>query len=146
MNIGFYINNLQDQELVNKVVTETQINKKYLSNISIFYDNVGPFPFGYDVALFNSTELWSFTGNLIVFSEDSWLKTDKIINKFTTFLYYEPANIRNTLSLFNVVNRGCKIIPSTEEHKKEFHRLTGSESLEPCQDLVGLVKVVYDNR
>jgi len=146
MNIGFYINNLQDQELVNKIVTEVQINKKYLSNISIFYDNVGPFPFGLDIALFNSTELWSFTGQLVVFSEESWLKSNNIINKFQTFLYYQPEKIKNTLSLFKMIDSNCKIISSSEENSKVLYRLTGVDAVGISSDLVGLVKVVYDNR
>jgi len=145
MNIGFYINDLKDQELVNKIVTETQINKKYISNVSVFYDNVGPFPFGYDTALFNSTELWSFTGKLIVFSEDLWLKTNNIINKFETYFYYNQDNINNVLSLFKIINSNCKVIPNSEESAKEFYRLTGSSTLNKCEDMVGVVRVLNDN-
>lgn len=145
MNIGFYINDLKDQELVNKIVTETQINKKYISNVSIFYDNVGPFPFGYDAALFNSTELWSFTGKLIVFSEDLWLKTNNIINKFETYFYYNQNNVQNVFSLFNMLNNKCKIIVDSNESGDKFYRLTESKPLDKCEDLVGIVKVLYDS-
>jgi hypothetical protein len=145
MNIGFYINDLKDQDLVNKIITETQINKKYISSTSIFYDNVGPFPFGYEVALFNSTELWAFTGKLIVFSEDLWTKANNIINKFETYLYYDQDNVNNVLSLFKMIDSDCKVVPSSEESVKEFYRLTGCSALNQCENMAGIVKVLHDN-
>ncbi|NBP02507.1 MAG: hypothetical protein EBU90_20790, partial [Proteobacteria bacterium] len=72
-------------------------------------------------------------------------KANNIINKFKTYLYYDQDNINNVLSLFKMIDSNCKIVPSSEESAKEFYRLTGYSTLNHCENMAGVVKVLHDN-
>lgn len=142
MNIAFYVPNLGDQKLVNEIVTEVQINKENIDSATIFFDNIGPFPFGTSISLFNSTEIWSFVGKLLLFTDSCWLKTKSIINKFNTYFYYDSGNMKNTLVLLDMVNDNCKVIAKNKDDADKFYRLTGKEVAGICEDLVDVTKVM----
>ena len=90
MNIGIYIESLSDTNQLNYIndFIENNINNETVDDISLFYDDVSYNPFNTKCGMFNSTELWSFNGNLIVTSLNSFSTAKKVINNINLFYYY----------------------------------------------------------
>lgn len=72
MNIGFYVNSLKDEkevEFASQVASEA-LETKAFADASIFYDGIGFVPYFIECGLFNSTDLWNFSGSLLVMNID----------------------------------------------------------------------------
>ena len=75
--------------------------------------------------MFNGTDIWHFTGNLIATSISNVHKALKSVNKFKLSYLYDPAE-KNLIGLLELVGR-VNIIARNEEEGKEFYRLTGEK-------------------
>lgn len=150
MNLGIYISNLSDQEQLNSIneFVNKNINQKSIQDISIFYDNIDFNPGNTSCGMFNSTELWSFNGNLIVTSLDALIKSSKIVNNINIFYYYGWDRDRNVLGLVTSL-KNEKIICRSDVDAKEIYRLTGktpigiSENFNNIIDLLSRCKDEY---
>ena len=127
MNLGIYLQNMSDIDQlkqINKFV-ENSINHKNIYDISIFYDEVGFNPGHTRCGMFNSTDLWSFNGNLIITSLDGLATSLRIINNINIFYYHGWENQNNALGLVQLVQNNVKIICRSEKDSKEVYRITG---------------------
>jgi hypothetical protein len=128
MNLAFYIDKLDSTEfnmqlfqLLNEAVAEYKD-----STFSIFYNNLDHVGMATNFAMFNATELWSFTGVLICVSMENTAKALKVINKFKLLHMYDDDkkhNIFDILSLMN--NEEITVIAKDEKDAKELYRVTG---------------------
>ena len=85
MNLGFYIDSIGESDFTNKVydVLDEGIKNNKLSDASVFYNNINfnsrtNSKFG----LFNSTDIWSFTGTLVCEGLINTSRALNIVNKF----------------------------------------------------------------
>lgn len=124
MNIAFYIEtlnnnekNIQIYECLNECIKNNKIN-----DASLFFNNVGKVDLKFNFGIFNSTDIWNYTGLLIATSLDNVIFSSKIINKFKLLYLYNGHD--NLFKLIDVVNN-CYTICSTKEDSDEIYRLTG---------------------
>lgn len=130
MNLGIYINSLTNTEQLGHIsnLVDKICNDKYIRDISIFYDDVAFNPNNTRCGMFNSTDLWSFNGNLIVTSLDGLVTSKRIINNINVFYYYGWETNKNVLGLINSLKNEY-IICRSEKDEKEIYRLTGKKAI-----------------
>jgi hypothetical protein len=141
MNLGIYLPILQ-KEILSVILAEIKdgLDSGKLKDASIFYDDVGPIEPHNVCGMFNSVELWKFTGKLVTFSPDSMMKANSVSNKFKT-IYCHGLMQYDVLSLLAALKtKHC--IAITEDAKRDFKRVTGKPIAGVCPSFKGLVKTV----
>lgn len=121
MNLGIYISSLSDKEQMGHI--SEFVNANSVHNISIFFDEIDFNPYHTPCGMFNSTDLWSFNGNLIVTSLDALATSMKVINNINIFYYYGWEKELNILRLLPII-KNAKIIARSEKDSREIYRLT----------------------
>jgi hypothetical protein len=131
MNIGMYVNSLSNEDQIGLSIESIEIgfNNKSIDDATIFYDSVGFSPFIFPCGVFNSTELWNFSGKLITFSLDCIRSSLKIVNKIDIYYGYGWENKINPLNLIDVCSNNIKIFTKTNKDTYELYRLTGLNSM-----------------
>lgn len=132
MNLGVYLSSLSDHDQLRDICDSINmaIDNKQVSDASIFYDNVGYNPFIVKCGIFNSTDLWNFSGKLITTSIASCLTALKIVNNIDLFYYYGWEKEVQTLSLIHLLsNKNVKLLSRTEDDDKDIYRKTGKKSI-----------------
>ena len=128
MNLGIYTKVLgQTEELKYAVpAIHSGIESGDLTDASIFYDSAGPHPFKINCGCFNTTDLWNFTGCLVITSLEATRTAINIVNKFSMVFYYNWEDITSTIGLIGVVNNPrIKTVCRSSEDAQELYRLTG---------------------
>lgn len=130
MNIGLYIDSLGDEKAI-KLFIDT-IEQGFLSNqlddASIFYDSVSFTPFNFPCGLFNSTELWNFSGKLLVFSLESLLNAVKIVNNIEIYYVFGFEESINILAMLDLISSNdISIITKDNLGMLNFYRISGKK-------------------
>jgi len=126
MNLGIYISNLMDTDQLTHINKFVEKNAANVKDISIFYDNIAFNPDQTKCGMFNSTELWSFSGTLIVTSLRSLATALKVVNKINIVYYNGWENIDNALDFVMLLqNSNIKVYARSEREAKQIYRLTG---------------------
>ena len=84
MNIGFYVDSVAatpQNGIIFEVLNEAVENND-VTDASLFYNDIDYNPIKPQFGMFNSTDLWSFTGLLIATSLDNVIKSARVFNKF----------------------------------------------------------------
>lgn len=129
MNLAFYVNKISDEHLELFNMLNDAAAKYPSASLSVFYDDLDFVSIPTNFAMFNSTELWSFTGTLICFKDEHTIKALNVINKFKLIHMYKKdlnQSLFNTISLAN--NDQINMITRSEEDNKELYRTTGKKS------------------
>lgn len=147
MNLGIYIQNLNDKqqlEIANNLI-KFSISNGIADDGCIFYDNVGPVDGSIQCAMFNSTDIWNFNGQLVVFSLDCARYALKIINKFNIYYLYglEPVNILNLLDL---LNKDIRVVCASKDLKKEYYRTTGTFPIGTSNQSKNIIKFILGEK
>ena len=113
-----------------------------LKDASIFFDDIGPVDIRVNAGFFNSTDIWNFTGDLLVFSLDCLEKSLSYVNNFNLFYCYglEPYNTLNMIRILQQNN-----IPTIAAHEyaaSQFKRLTGKPPISINQNISGVVQTI----
>lgn len=142
MNLGIYLNSLSQHDQLERIsnVININIHSKKLKDASIFYDNIAPNPFNIKCGLFNSTDLWNFSGKLITTSLSTTIKSLNIVNNIDVYYYYGWEQKISPLSLFYVLSKHVKIISKTKDDDDDFYRKTGVRSLKVCNDFSDILE------
>jgi len=126
MNLGIYISNLMDTDQLTQINKFVEKNAANVKDISIFYDNIAFNPDQTKCGMFNSTELWSFSGTLIVTSLRSLATALKVVNKINIVYYNGWEKIDNALDFVMLLqNSNIKVYARSEREAKQIYRLTG---------------------
>lgn len=144
MNLGIYIQSLANYGILKEAheCISKGLNNKILSDASIFYDNISFQPFNFNCGLFNSTELWNFSGKLITTSLSPCIKAIKIVNNIDVFYYYGLDGKIAPLSLIFLHKEGIKFIARSENDAQDLYRKTGinpigtTENFEQCIEII----------
>jgi len=126
MDVAFYVNQISNDEKMTDLFNRmnSDVESGAIDNGSIFYKNIGPSPVEPKFGMFNSTDIWHYTGTLIATSMDTFLDAFKAVNKYTlAYLFYKDSKY-DVFSLIGM-SRTTKILTTTEEDQKEVYRLTG---------------------
>tara|TARA_E500000318_G_scaffold87547_1_gene84535 strand:- start:74 stop:502 length:429 start_codon:yes stop_codon:yes gene_type:complete len=141
MNFGFYINNLSDEKQISVIANaiHNSLNENKVKDIAVFFDNASPPKYNFPCATFNSCDLWAFSGNLIVFSQENLASAVNIVNDIKIYFYYglEPIS---TLALMTLP---CdKFICDSQDSVKEFKRIFNREPDYVNDHTKGIIQVL----
>lgn len=125
MNLGFYIEATNGSERNVQIYNalNSAVDNKEVEDACVFFNNVDHNPVHPRFGLFNGTDIWHFTGNLIATSIGNVQKALKSVNKFDLAYLYDPAE-KNLFGLLELIGR-VDVLAINEEEAKEFFRLTG---------------------
>ena len=128
MNIGIYLRQASAADSAGEKLQSLieQLNNKLsdgsVEDASIFYDSIGPISTVPNFGIFNSTDIWAFTGNL-----KTTMTCKSIVNKFKHYYYYNPLQEKDALQVIQAAGGDVKIICASNEDAKELVRITGVE-------------------
>lgn len=128
MNIAFYIDNIGQSEQNEKIFEcmNEAVEYDLVSDASLFYNNISYNPYDSKFGIFNSTDIWNYTGLLIATTINNVNFAHKIVNKFKlAYLYQKDSNI---LGLIDTINK-LPVITIDEDSQKEIYRLTGKKPI-----------------
>lgn len=141
MNLGIYLSSFSDHEQLKDIsdAINGNIGNK-LQDASIFYDNVGFNPFQIKCGIFNSTDLWNFSGSLVTTSLSTTMSALKIVNKIDLYYYYGFEEKINPLSLIYIINNSqIKFIAKTENEENDLYRKTKTRPHFTCKSFKDVI-------
>ncbi len=129
MNLGFYVHNTSNTPLNHKVYTvlNEALDAGLVSDASLFYDEVDFNPIDKKFGTFNSTDLWSFYGLLVVTHLNGLQMANNVVNDID-ILYLYTKDDNNLMSLISGT-KDAQVITLNEEDSNNFKRLTGRDSI-----------------
>ena len=143
MNIGFYVNTLKgDPETVDLYQSLNRLTESNeASDVSLFYNAADFNPEQPKFGLFNSTEIWCFTGALIATSLANAITANNVINKFKLYYLYNKAD----KDIFQLISlpKSVPILAKTEEDAKYILRVSGKLAhsvVNNVEEIIGAVK------
>lgn len=144
MNLGIYLKLMADTEQLNNIskFVDENVNNKDIHDLSIFYDEVAFNPNNTRCGMFNSADLWSFNGNLIVTSFDALVTSLKIVNNINIFYYHGWDNRINVLGLAQIIQNGVQVISRSEHDSKYLYRVTGHHPIGISQNYENIVNIL----
>lgn len=147
MNLGIYVSSMAD-ETFTQAATEIRrgLDNRLITDASIFYDTVAPCKTEVPCGLFNSTDLWNFSGTLVTLSVEAAVMACKTVNKSNIIFGY-GWGAKNTFAILNLVYKhNVKTICKTEELVEDFYRLTGQRAAGHTSDLNGLIEILNGDK
>lgn len=126
MNLGVYIPQLGPTELNNNLFTvlNKYVEEGTFEDISLFYDDINFCPIDPKFGIFNTHNLWNFTGTLFCFGMDIIPKIEKTINKFKTVVVYDDR--RNILNILQAMEK-YNVLAMNETQSEYLSRVTGKK-------------------
>jgi hypothetical protein len=125
MNIAFYINelNLQEENLKIYECLNKAVDSKLFTDVCLFVNNINfmdkPTKFG----IFNSTEIWNYTGALVTVDMVNTAFTSRVVNRFKNYYCYFKGK-EHAFQVISAANNKPVFVTS-EEDQKELYRITG---------------------
>ena len=129
MNLGFYVHNTANTPFNQKVYTvlNEALDNGIVPDASLFYDEVDFNPCDKKFGTFNSTDLWSFHGLLVVTHLDGLEMANNVVNDIDILYLYTEGD-KNLMSLISST-KDAQVITLNEEDRTNFKRLTGRDSI-----------------
>lgn len=143
MNLGFYLPTNGGTPR-NKIIYDFlngAVEEKRVKDACVFFDSVNFNAYDVKFGMFDSADLWNFTGYLVTGSVDNTLKASAIANNFR-IAYLFTATDKQERNLFQIINisREFPVMTMNETDTREFYRITG---IKPTQvDELSLEKVL----
>lgn len=111
------------------------VEKGELKDVALFYNNVDFLPIQPKFAVFNSHDIWHFTGTVVATSMSNLFRLKNTVNKFQVLYLYDKSQ-KNLLNLLSTA--GDRVITLSQEDKDEYYRLTGEmpDLVEKIEDIV----------
>jgi len=125
MNLGFYVKTMSPEGVNEKIYSalNNAVDNNEVDDASVFYDNIDYNPTETRFGMFNSTDIWYFTGNLITTSLETTHHALQAVNKFElSYLYnMDEADVMPLIGVSKDVN----VITDSSDAQKYFYRVTG---------------------
>jgi hypothetical protein len=125
MSLAFYIQELNNNELNTKIyecLNDAVLHNK-VRDASLFVNNVNFMDKPNQFGIFNSTELWNYTGILVTTTINNAFFVKSVVNKFK-HIFYVAQKEKNLMGLIEIVNTTPCFV-TDEAQQKEVKRLTG---------------------
>lgn len=144
MNLGIYVHSLKDQEKIKDIFSAIDhgIDNDILYDASVFFDDISYTENTVKCGLFNSSELWNFSGSLVSTSLSTTMSALKIVNNIKLYYYYGWESNINPLSLIFLKNGNLSVICDSEESKQDFYRKTGQQPFGVCENFYEVIQLV----
>jgi hypothetical protein len=141
MNIGIYIDSMSDKNILESISEFVKNKDSSISDISIFFNTVDFNPYTINCGFFNASELWSFSGNLIVTSLDCLATANKVVNDISLFYYF---GLENEYNIFKLIehSKSNNIICKSDKDKQELFRITGQNTIGVCENLETAIQTI----
>ena len=143
MNVGFYIDSLKgDQETVDLYQSLNRLTENdEVSDVSLFYNAADFNPEQPKFGVFNSTEIWCFTGALVATTLANASIANNVINKFKLYYLYNKSD----KDIFQLISlpKTVPILAKTEEDAKYIFRVSGKpvrSIVNNVEEIIGAVK------
>ena len=124
MNIALQVDSVAQKEHIFSLLNSWKDNGE-ASNISLFYEDIGPCEVNPKFGIFNITDIWYFTGYLVVTSLDGVSKVLNSVNKFKSALLYDRSQ-NNIFQIINTANN-MPVIVTNEEDFNYIKRICNKE-------------------
>lgn len=130
MNLGIYIDKISDYKQLefSKQLIDYGIETNKINDASIFYNVIGQNPYKFSCGIFNSTDLWNFSGKLLVYSLECAIGAMNIINNIDIIYYYGLEKEKINVLQLMAINKEAEYICNSEENSKELYRLTNKNN------------------
>jgi hypothetical protein len=127
MNLGFYVDDCGGSPRNETIYNFLNSNIANLDDASVFFNNVNFNPITPRFGLFDATEIWHFTGNLICTTLENFVKANAVANKFKPCYLFDTSDKTqgNLFNLIKVAKSGAKVLVDNPISEKEFYRVTG---------------------
>lgn len=138
-NVGFFIPKIDGSPL--NVEIFENLNKslanKDIAEAVVFYNDVDRNPVKPTFGMFNSTDIWFFTGILISTSLDTCELSRSAVNKFKLYHLYN-AGEKNLVGTLHV-SQDTEFITTSPEDSRELYRITGKK---PVLEVSGIENLI----
>lgn len=128
MNVGVFLNSPDSSEM--NVELFNNLNKHVedstFQDVSVFYNNIAFNPVTPKFGMFNSTDLWYYTGKLLVIGFEILSSIDSIVNKFDASILYDGT--KNIMKIIDAMNR-YNVICVNRDHYDYIKRVTNKEPI-----------------
>ena len=128
MKLGFYVDTNGGTPRNVEIYTflNSEVENGNLTDAAEFFNTINVNPVIPRFGMFDATELWHFTGNLIATSVLNVVKARNVVNKFK-LAYLFSAQDKNEQSIFELVkiSKEMPVLVTNALDQKEFYRLTG---------------------
>jgi hypothetical protein len=127
MNVGFYVDSVaatpQNGEIFEAL--NEAVDNKDITDASVFFNDIDYNPIKPKFGMFNSTDIWAFTGVLIATTLENVIRAAKVVNKFKLIYLYngEEKNLLMLMDIMNVV----PVFVTNSQDSDEIYRLTGKK-------------------
>jgi len=127
MNLGIYVKSMTEEKTLKMCIEQIEkgVEENKIDDASIFYDAIGFSPLHFPCGVFNSTDIWNFSGKIVTFSIDCLITLNNIVNNFDVYYCFGFEKNENVLTLISA-SSNAKIIAKTKEDYDEYYRLTGN--------------------
>lgn len=134
MKIAFYVNSLANSPHTVNIFNQLNnaVSHRHIEDVSLFYNDVGFNSVVPKFGVFNSTELWYYTGTLIATSTKNVIQASKIVNKFS--LLYLFSEDRDFVGLIRIP-KNVQILVTNEADREYVARTTGRQPIMVPEDL-----------
>lgn len=129
MNLGFYMKSSNAEGINGKIfmTLNEAIADKKLRDASVFFDNIDYNSMKTNFGMFNSTDVWHFTGYLVSTCLETTVKALKAVNRFTLRYLYNPKDSVDVMRLIDV-SRRVEIIAANKQDQDYVYRITGKKA------------------
>lgn len=128
MNLGIYLDSQKQTDQTNQIYNTLNnfVETNQVDNASLFYNDIDYNPITPKFGMFNSTDLWYFTGTLLVTTVKNALSLRKIINKFKPYFLYSQE--KNTVLEIIEIGKKMPIIAYSDDDAKYIKRISGYDA------------------
>ena len=123
MNIAVYVDSMSNQEEVFNTLNEWTQNNN-VDNVSLFYSDIGHCSVTPKFSLFNCSDIWHFTGYLIMSTLSGFSKL-QAVNKFKPVFLYN--NKEKDVMMLLQISKLMPIIVRNDEDFEYINRVCAKE-------------------
>jgi hypothetical protein len=138
-NVGFFIPKIDGSDLNVEIFENLNeaLTSKEIAEAVVFYNDVEHNPVTPKFGMFNSTDIWFFTGTLISTSLDTCELSRSAVNKFKLYHLYN-AGEKNLVGALHI-SQHVEFITTSPEDSKELYRITGKK---PVLEVSGIKNLI----
>ncbi len=126
MNLAFYLDTNGGTPQNTEIYNFLNENIDAVEDAAVFFENTNFNPVSPKFGMFDAADLWSFKGNLVCTSPNSYVKARNVVNDQKVAYLFDSSQKteQNILDLF-MIGHAVKVVVNNEDDEKTFHRITG---------------------
>jgi hypothetical protein len=126
MNLGFFVPTSAGTPQNTKIYNFLNNSVEDLTSASVFFDDTGFNPVAPRFGMFDSADMWSFSGNLICTTIDNLKRAVSTVNNIKlAYLFSSSEDVERNLFDFVGIAQTYKVLVDNLVDYNTFYRLTG---------------------